>query len=183
MIQPSKSVSPIDDAVQDLLKVIGDIEFQLGLQNIESENFGLAVTHFKLGTTHHHVGATFNLGICYELGIGVAQDMKLALECYRVASAMGHAKAMYNVGIFYGRGLGGLTKSRRVARQYFEAAAKLGLVDAQRALGRKVDDAAAAETVAIKETTTSTNRAGSVESTAAKLYLPQSNMFQAVAVA
>lgn len=135
-----QKVSPhqsVNGAAHDLLKVIGDIEFQLGVQNMEAQQFNIAATHFKLGTSHRHAGATFNLGICFELGLGVERDLKMALECYQIASSMGHPKAMYNVGIFHVHGLGGLEKNRKTARQYFIAAAKLNLIDAQNAVGMR----------------------------------------------
>lgn len=165
----------VDDAVQDLLKVIGDIEFQLGLQHVEAEQFSIAASHFKLGTSHHHVGATFNLGICYELGLGVERNLKMALECYRVASAMGHAKAMYNVGIFHIHGLGGLPKNRKAARHYFMAAAKLGQIDAQKALGM----------VPQQKHQENDDPYGSVaeKGVTPNPYMPQSSFFKAVALA
>lgn len=167
----------IDGAVQDLLKVIGDIEFQLGVQHMTGERFAHAATHFKLGTGHRHAGSTFNLGLCYELGLGVERSATKALECYSRAAAMGHPKAMYNVGVFHGQGRGGLSKNRRLAREYFVAAARLGQVDARRALGLAVE----AERVgdAVKPT------AGGDDGwkKPSMVYVPQSDMFQAVAVA
>lgn len=174
--KPSGNQKTVDEAVQDLLKVIGDIEFQLGLQHVEAEQFSIAASHFKLGTSHHHVGATFNLGICYELGLGVERNLKMALECYRVASAMGHAKAMYNVGIFHVHGLGGLPKNRKAARHYFMAAAKLGQIDAQKALGMVPQQ---------QQQQQKNDAYGSVaeKSVTPNPYMPQSTFFQAVALA
>lgn len=106
----------------------------MGIQNIEAGHYVTAVSHLKLATSHNHAGATFNLGLCYEQGLGVEKDMKMALECYQIASQLGHAKAMYNLGVFYAHGLGGLSKSRRAARACFNAAANLGQQDAIEAL-------------------------------------------------
>lgn len=116
------------------MKTIGNIEFKLGLQNIQAENAEVAVTHFKMATTHLHPGATFNLGLCYEMGIGVEKNMKKAMECYRSASMLGHKKAMYNLGVFYAQGLGGLEQSETAARACFTEANKLGLANARLAL-------------------------------------------------
>ena len=66
-----------------MLATLGNIEFKLALQNIEADELTTAASHFKLATSHHHPGATFNLGVCYELGIGVQKDLKNAVECYR----------------------------------------------------------------------------------------------------
>lgn len=52
-----------------------------------------------------------------------------------LASSLGHAKALYNVGVFHARGLANLPKNRKAARQYFKESAKLGLNEANKALG------------------------------------------------
>lgn len=59
----------------------------------------------------------------------------MALECYMLASSLGHAKSLYNVGVFHARGLANLPKNRKAARQYFKEAARLGLNEANKALG------------------------------------------------
>lgn len=127
------------------MDTIGNIEFQMGMQNIHAHDPKTAVSHFKLATSHMHAGATFNLGVCYELGIGIEKDMKKAMECYRSASSLGHKKAMYNLGVFYAQGLGGLKKSSNAALECFRAADKLGLKKARYTLDmpkhmRKSDD-------------------------------------------
>lgn len=127
------------------MKTLGNIEFQLGLKNIQANEHEVAVSHFKQATTHRHAGATFNLGICYELGIGIKKNMKSAMECYRTAAALGHKRAMYNLGVFYARGEGGLTKNRKAAAACLLAADKLGLQSGRTVLDipkdmRKPDD-------------------------------------------
>lgn len=121
--------------MHNLLQVLGDIEFQLGVQSVHSNHNDLAVSHFKLASSHGHQSATYNLGICYEQGIGVEKNLKMALECYMIASSLGHAKALYNVGVFHAHGLANLPKNRKAARQYFKEAAKLGVNEANQALG------------------------------------------------
>ncbi|XP_059607761.1 uncharacterized protein LOC132255666 [Phlebotomus argentipes] len=124
----------IRDAAQNLKSLIGDTHFHFAVQSVKESNFEEAVFHFRLATVHRHPSATFNLGLCYERGLGVKKDLRQAMECYQMATELGHAKAMYNLGVFYVHGLGGLKRSRRVARQLFETAAQLGQPDAQAAL-------------------------------------------------
>ncbi|XP_055693077.1 uncharacterized protein LOC129795646 [Lutzomyia longipalpis] len=125
----------IRDAARDLKSLIGDTHFNFAVQSIQNgSNFEEAVFHFRLATFHRHPAATFNLGLCYERGLGVKKNLRQAMECYQMATELGHPKAMYNLGVFYVHGLGGLKRSRRVARQLFEAAAQLGQEDAQAAL-------------------------------------------------
>lgn len=162
----------VTDAVQDLLQVVGDIEFQLGVQHMQEEHYNVAATHFKLGTSHHHSGATFNLGLCYELGLGVHQSPQMALQCFSIAAEMGHPKALYNMGIYHVRGLAGLAKNRKTGRQYLMAAARLGQEDAIRALGWRSDKIPLAT-----PSTEKTAHYGQQE------YAPKSTVLQAVAVA
>ncbi|XP_058451945.1 uncharacterized protein LOC131430759 [Malaya genurostris] len=127
----------VESAVENLLSVIGEIEYQLGVQNLEIGDYKTAVSHLQLSTSHHHAGAAFNLGICYEQGFGVKKSARLAMECYYLASTLGHPQAMYNLGVYYARGLGGLRRSRQIAKKYFTAAADLGLKEAIDVLGPK----------------------------------------------
>lgn len=124
----------ISKAVDDLILTLGSIEFNLGMQNLRANEPEIAVSHLKLATTHRHPKATFNLGICYELGLGVQKNLKNAMECYRSAAALGNKTAMYNLGVFYIHGRGGLKKNRDAARACFEAADKMGSQRATKAL-------------------------------------------------
>lgn len=127
------------EAIDNLMKTLGNIEFKLGLQNIQANEHKVAVSHFKLATTHRHPGATFNLGVCYEQGIGVDKNMKRAMKCYRAAAALGHKKAMYNLGVFYARGEGGLTKNREAAAACLLAADISGLKSGRAVFDTPVD--------------------------------------------
>lgn len=133
--EKSNGPSSVEQAVQDLLAVLGEIEFQLGIKSITAGDYITAVSHLKLATSHHHAGATFNLGVCAENGLGIKKNMELAMNCYQAAVDLGHPQAMFNLGVFYAQGLGGLKKSRKAARKLFETAAHLGVIEAKLALG------------------------------------------------
>uniref|UniRef100_A0A2M4AAD2 Putative extracellular protein sel-1 n=1 Tax=Anopheles triannulatus TaxID=58253 RepID=A0A2M4AAD2_9DIPT len=134
---PQRTPETIESAVGNLLNVLGEIEYHLGCQNLEQGEYSAAVSHLKLGTSHQHAGAAFNLGVCYEQGYGLPKDLRMALECYQLAAEQGHPQALYNLGVFYARGSAGLRPSRSMAKKYFVAAAELGLEEAIRALGPK----------------------------------------------
>lgn len=121
-------------AVDNLISTLGSIEFRLGMQNLRANEPEVAVSHLKLATTHRHPEATFNLGVCYESGVGIGKDLRSAMECYRAAASLGHKKAMYNLGIFYIHGRGGLKRNHAAAIACFEAAEKMGLRQATKAL-------------------------------------------------
>lgn len=133
--QPEPKAPTVESAMENLMSVIGEIEYQLGVENLEIGDYATAVSHLKLGTSHQHAGAAFNLGICYEQGFGVKKSARVAMECFHLASSLGHAQAMYNLGVYYARGLGGLRRSRSMAKKCFTAAADLGLQEAIAALG------------------------------------------------
>uniref|UniRef100_A0A182PE68 Uncharacterized protein n=1 Tax=Anopheles epiroticus TaxID=199890 RepID=A0A182PE68_9DIPT len=135
--KPVEQPDTVDGAFKNLVSVLGEIEYQLGCRNLELGEYASAVSHLKLGASHQHAGAAFNLGICYEQGYGIAKDMRMALECYQLAAEQGHPQAIFNVGVFHARGFGGLRPSRSLAKKYFLAAAELGLEDAIVALGPK----------------------------------------------
>ena len=55
--------------------------------------------------------AQFNLGIMYDQGLGVNQDLDEATRLYRSAADQGHARAHNNLGLMYADG--------DSAKQYF----------------------------------------------------------------
>lgn len=126
--------SAIDEAIRQLATIVGELEFQMGVESVNAGHFDEAVDHFKLSTSHNHPGGAFNLALCYEQGVGVKRNMKTARRLYEIASGFGHAKAFYNLGVFHAQGLGGVHKNANQARKYFEQAAELGNIDAMEAL-------------------------------------------------
>jgi len=81
-----------------------------------------------------HARAQFYLGSCYDLGKGVAQDTKLAVEWYAQAAAQGYAKAQCNLGTCYELG-NGVAQDSKLAVEWFAKAAAQGFADAQFNLG------------------------------------------------
>lgn len=129
-----KQEAAIDGAIKELAHIVGELEFQMGLESVLAEDYDGAVDHFTLSSNHNHAGGAFNLGLCYEQGVGVKRNMKTAKRLYELASELGHAKAFYNLGVFHAHGMGGARKSFRQAKKYFEKAAELGSNDAVGAL-------------------------------------------------
>ena len=71
-----------------------------------------------------------NLGVCYENGIGVAEDKRKAFEWYRKAAEQGHVDAQYNLGVCYGDGLGVAKDGGRVSKWLRKGFAEQGDADA-----------------------------------------------------
>ncbi|KMQ95358.1 protein shc1 [Lasius niger] len=114
--------------------VIGEYEFRYGIKALKEKRYEDALMHFSSGANLSSPGSMFNLGLCYELGIGTLADQKKAVKYYNDAAAHDHADALYNLGVFHAQGRGGLPIDIDVARTYFVRAAKLGQVQAQHAL-------------------------------------------------
>jgi len=126
----SSSRQSVSEAVTDLVNYIGECENNMALEFIEIGEYEKAIIHLKLASNHHHPGGIFNLGVCYEQGLGVKKSLKRAMQCYHVASGLGHPTAIFNLGVFYAQGLGGLKKDKKAAAKCINTAAKLGQVDA-----------------------------------------------------
>lgn len=79
--------------------------------------------------------AQYNLGVCYEFGLGVEKNEAEAVKWYQKAVEQGHADAQSNLGACYERGLG-VKKSTKKAFEYYEAAAGGGSAIGVHNLGR-----------------------------------------------
>ncbi|XP_021927131.1 death ligand signal enhancer-like isoform X1 [Zootermopsis nevadensis] len=135
---PVTADEALDEAAVSLTRaqntVISGIENRLGVACMQLGRYKEAHTYFQRAVELSYAPAAFNLGLCYETGVGTPQDFKLAAKYYELASKWGHATAMYNLGVFYVHGWGGVPVDCNHARQLFIAAAKLGQTNAQEAL-------------------------------------------------
>ena len=109
----------------------------------ESEHFGSgggqitygdAVADWEALARDGDPNAMSNLGVMYDLGLGVAPDPARAVKLYRAAADRGSALAQNNLGIAYalGRGVG---RDRVQANQRLGAAGRKGLVLTENTLG------------------------------------------------
>ena len=78
--------------------------------------------------------AQFNLGMRYDLGLGVPQSYAQAAGWYRKAAALGNIKAQFALGVDFTFGIGVTRDSVQAARWYREAAMR-GDAKAQSVLG------------------------------------------------
>jgi hypothetical protein len=76
----------------------------------------------------------FNLGVMYDIGIGVPQDYKEAAKWYRKAAEHGHAVAQNNLGAMYEHGEG-VPQDYKEAAKWYRKAAEQGHAVAQNNLG------------------------------------------------
>ena len=79
-------------------------------------------------------GAQYALGVSYDNGYGVPEDLKEAAKWYRLAADQGHAEAQYNLGQMYAKG-NGVPEDDKEALKWFRLAAEQGVDIAQYNLG------------------------------------------------
>jgi TPR repeat protein len=85
-------------------------------------------------TDQRDAAAQFNLGVRYEDGQGVPQDLVKAAELYQKAANQGHAGAQFNLGLLYAHGQG-VPKDLVKAAEFYQKAANQGHAGAQNNLG------------------------------------------------
>lgn len=135
---PATAEEALDEATRNLMvaqnSVMGDIDNRIGVELMQKGNHHEAVSHFSKAVSLRNACAAYNMGICYEMGLGINQDFKMAAKYYRLASDQGHASAMYNLGVFYVHGWGGLAMDCDKAQKFFQKASSLGQQEAKNAL-------------------------------------------------
>lgn len=130
----SGSSTSHDSSVDDLGEVLNSIENKLGLAAIENGQYQDGLNLLRSAANRNHAPAMFNLGLCYENGLGVSTNEKMAMKLYKSAAALKHPGALYNLGVFYGQGRGGLKIDQETATRLLRLAAVQGQQDAINAL-------------------------------------------------
>ncbi|KAM3961138.1 uncharacterized protein ACR2FA_004685 [Aphomia sociella] len=129
-----------DPSVKDFKDMLNVIENKLALSAIENGQPKDGLKLLKSAAHRNYAPALYNLGVCYEKGIGVHVNEKMAMEFYRSASALEHPGALYNLGIYYGQGRGGLTRDSETATRLLRLAAVQGHENAINVLKSLDDD-------------------------------------------
>ena len=86
-----------------------------------------------------NANAQFFLGVMYDKGQGVRQDLREAARWFRKAAEQGHAEAQFNLGAMYDNGQG-VPQDDAEAVKWFRKAAEQGLAVAQYDLGVMYDN-------------------------------------------
>jgi TPR repeat protein len=90
-----------------------------------SLNSQKAAKWFHMAALQGHGKAQYRLGVLYEKGIGVPQNLKEALKWKRMAAAQGEARAQNHLGVKYAKGKG-VRKNYRNAYMWLCLAAMQG---------------------------------------------------------
>ena len=104
--------------------------FELGEEAYDDEDYETAVRYYTIAAEGGNGDAQFSLGYCYESGLGVAQDEKLAAYWYGKAAEQGNADGQLNLGYMYSKGHG-VKQDYLEAIKWYEEAANQGNEDAK----------------------------------------------------
>ncbi|XP_064637463.1 uncharacterized protein LOC135493813 [Lineus longissimus] len=107
---------------------VGTNENLKALSYVKKQDYSMAVVHWQQASNLGYSKASYNLGVCYEQGLGITKNLTKAEECYRSAAAKGHKEAMFNLAAVL------LKKNRDQAEpayQWIEKAANQGLKKAK----------------------------------------------------
>ena len=104
-------------------------DFQAGLEAADHGDYPTAVKEFQLSAERGDVKARYNLGVMYQLGLGVPQDDQEAVRWYRLAAEQGDASAQFKLGVIYDKGKGVL-KDYVLAHMWMNLAAAKGVKEA-----------------------------------------------------
>lgn len=105
------SQKPSEDVLLANLEHI-TAEYMSHVLNVEakqlarSQEFIRAVQMFKAAEDLGLAEAKYNLGVCYELGLGVEHNLSKSFQYYSEAANLGHGGALYNLAVFHLEGRG-----------------------------------------------------------------------------
>lgn len=121
-----------------------------------AENKSEATKWYAKAADKGHAASQNNLGVLYENGQGVKQSYEDAALLYGLSAEQGNKYGCYNLAMMYREGKG-VEKNLAEAKKWMKKAADLGHKSAQKEL------AAMEQTTSATSTTTSTNKAKTIE--------------------
>ena len=122
----------LEELLRDPVKL-----YQIGLNAAQSNNFAMAFDAFSRSANLGHPQSQMALGVMYETGKGVGQDIGAALTWYKKAAEAGDAFAQFKIGMAMAYGVG-VPKDEKAAIFWFTLAAKQGYTGAQSELGSRL---------------------------------------------
>ena len=120
----------------DPMQTIRDHQFYDGLIAFQDGDYKEAAARWERAAHYGDGDAARNLGHLYRQGLGVPQDLTVAVTWYQVAADAGVASANYNLGMLYLDGGPDFAANRALARVWLTKAADAGVAPARRELDR-----------------------------------------------
>ncbi len=114
--------SPVTDSAPAL--------YARGVELMEKEEGAAAYACFRAAAEKDYAAAQYKLGVCYDIGCGVAPDYATAAAWYRKAAEQGYADAQFNLACCYELGQG-VEQSISQAVYWYRRAAQQGDAQAQ----------------------------------------------------
>ena len=131
---PEKAINEIIRRIQSSSGCAAETYYQKGLLAYASKRYSDAVAWYQKAAESGHRVAQFDLGCCYDYGLGVKQNTSTAVKYYQLSAAQNYPHAQYNLAIYYmSRADSDYSQSR--AAKLFKKAASQGHVSAQYSLG------------------------------------------------
>jgi len=102
---------------------------QAGGYAYERRDYDTALKEWRPLAEQGDADAQFNLGVMYDMGLGVPQDYQEAVRWYRRAAEQGNAGAQNNLGFMYGNAQG-VPKDYVLAHMWLNLAEAKGVKEA-----------------------------------------------------
>lgn len=116
-------------------KVTKAADFQKGFDAFQKGDYATAFKEFTPLAEQGKTDAQYNLGLMHYRGLGVPQDLKVALKWFTLAAEQGnYVHAQYNLGLMYYNGRG-VSEDHKTALKWHTLAAKQGHATAQFIIG------------------------------------------------
>ncbi|MGB0671118.1 MAG: tetratricopeptide repeat protein [Rhodospirillales bacterium] len=97
--------------------------FKAGVESFDDRQYVDAFDHWQPLARQGHAASRHNLGVLYELGLGVRADPMVAADWYaKAAEENEQPEAMTNLGLLYARGFGVQRDDARAAHWFLRAA-------------------------------------------------------------
>ena len=109
-------------------------QFEIGTELRNKKDYMKAFEWYSKAAAQGYAKAEYNVGYCYENGIGVEKNVVKAFEWYSKAAAQGFAMAEHAVGYCYENGIG-VEKNVVKAFEWYSKAAAQGFAMAEYAVG------------------------------------------------
>ena len=132
--EPTSGPKPEPKPQDDDSNLSASEMFEQGWKYYNDRNYTEAVKWYRKAAEQGNSVAQNNLGVCYEIGKGVAQSYTEAVKWYSKAAEQDYAIAQNNLGVCYEIGKG-VAQSYTEAVKWYRKAAEQGNIDAQNNLG------------------------------------------------
>lgn len=100
----------------------------------DSENPSKAVHYLTLAANQQYAEGEYMLGMCYEHGYGVEENLCRAAALYSKAAEKSHPEALYSLAVFHKQGLAGLPVDDACSERLMTQAAECGSQEAKEIL-------------------------------------------------